>query len=150
ASFNQIERYVNDVLKLNEFSSNNKLISSLAPTGGAILQEYAGYVNTILDEFKRNQGKAIEFVVSQTALTLLNAAPFGGGKIYNPASIFVPPGLTGNATNTIDNPFAGGEVGTRFAREEDKILKLREGTFSKNEIVASIPPINFQRGYNNA
>lgn len=150
-SFDAAQRYVRDVLSINEYSREDSIYGDSKSRPSFSLKSYITYLDNLLTELNSQQdflgefsfgNKALNFIFTQAALTAMNPT-LGMGQIVSPTIIFGPPPFLGGVTtNTIDVPVSFLDPGTRLAREEDRLKNLYEGNEVEIKVEPGIPPVS--------
>lgn len=137
-NFSQAESIIKSLFEENIFNPNK------TQTGGSTLRpaltprSYITNLDNILKELGRGD-KALKFILSQTALGLLNPT-MGQGKLINPVAMILgpPPLLGGLTTPYFDVPLAS--MNPVSNGKKDAINDLYKGNVKEFKIEAGIPP----------
>lgn len=140
-NFNQAEAMFKALLSENDFNSSDTMTGNSTSRPALSLTAYKTNLENIAQELSRGS-KGLEFILSQTALSLLNPT-LGQGKIANPfAMIFGPPPFMGGITT----PFfdvALGSMNPVTNKREDNINNLYKGNVRDFKVDLTIPPASF-------
>lgn len=145
-TFAEAEAFADALLGLNQFGRFSTITgnSTRRPAG---IRAYITQVDNVITELGR-QGKLSSFILSQTALHILNPAvsvpPGLQRQIVNPLTILTgpPPFFGGLTTDSIVPPVAVLNPVTN--NNEDTLKQLYDGNKVDIQPVAGIPPVNIQ------
>lgn len=122
----KIKKYSHEQLAKNAFSADKPLHSSLS-IGVPTPADYLSYFKTVSQKLNTPEGAA--FLVQQGFLKSLNPQ-IGMGKLYNPGTQLLPPGMGGMITDFLDGPDANQNPGSRIAASEDRLKAMAEGRYT--------------------
>lgn len=139
-NFNQAESIFRSLISQNNFNPSHTQTGNSTSRPAFSLTAYKSNIDNIATELGR-QGKALEFIVSQAALALLNPT-FGQGQILNPLALVLGPlpFLGGLTTPFLDVPLASMNPVTDS--NKDNIKELYKGNKVETKIEAGIPPFS--------
>lgn len=152
-SFKEAQKYALNLFYKNRYTDKNPYSGDAFGTFNP--RAIQNYIKNLLREmeipgFDSNRSRAggisksITFIMSRTALHLLNPT-FGMGVLYNPLSALgPPPGASGLFTNVLDPVMASSNPGSSIARREDRLKSMYEGNYVKIKAKAGIPPVDVE------
>ncbi len=139
-NFGQAESFVNSLLSQNIFTPSKTQTDGSTMRPALSFQSYRTNIQNIVTELGR-EGKALKFILSQTALALLNPT-LGQGMIVNPIALALGPipYLGGITTLYVDVPLAS--MNPVSNGNADHLYDLYKGNKREFKIEAGIPPFS--------